>query len=401
VVRYLDSTVELDDYNGMYAGDRFSSWLAPIPNAPEPNGLKERRTESEQLFGRINFRNDFLEDRFTSVLSLQTARQDNDNFDNDGLPSYDYSGENREATWQGTARLIDHNTITTGVGYYREAMNSDSDFINDKSSETLSVWGQDQFMIGDMLDIVAGLRYDDHDRFGNKTTYRLAPAVYVDATGTVFKASYGTGFRAPSLYELYSFFGNEGLDAEESEGWDFGVEQRLLADRLTLGLTYFALNFEDRIDYDFFLNKYAQQEGVTRTSGVEATAAFAATDSLDLGLAYTYTDTEDPAGARLARRPLNKASANATYHFGEKGSVNCDLIWSDKRDATTFALDKDFNSVGTLDSYTVVNLTGRYFVRENVELYAKVDNLFNEYYEEAWSYATPGLSGFLGIRVKY
>ncbi|MFN2369338.1 MAG: TonB-dependent receptor domain-containing protein, partial [Desulfurivibrionaceae bacterium] len=108
--------------------------------------------------------------------------------------------------------------------------------------------------------------------------------------------------------------GNETLGAEESEGWDLGIEQRLMAGRLSIGLTYFALNFDDRIDYDFALSKYAQQDGVTRTRGVETAAKFAATDSLDLGLTYTYTDTEDPDGARLVRRPLNKASINATYY---------------------------------------------------------------------------------------
>ncbi|MFO7604801.1 MAG: TonB-dependent receptor [Desulfurivibrionaceae bacterium] len=401
VIRHLDSTVELDDYNGSYAGDRFASWFAPTPNAPEPDGLKERRTESEQLFARINFHNSFLNGRLSSDLALQSARQDRDSFDNDGLPSYDFTGENREATWQGSVRIMESNLVSVGAGVIREEMNSDANAIVDKTAETLSVWGQDQIMIGEALDIVAGLRYDDHDRFGGKATYRLAPAYYLDATSTTFKAGYGTGFRAPSLYELFSFYGNETLGAEESEGWDLGVEQRLLAGRLSLGLTYFALNFDDRIDYDFALSQYAQQDGVTRTRGVETAAKFAATDSLDLGLTYTYTDTKDPDGARLVRRPLNKASIYATYYFGEKGSINCDLIWVDERDASPFAADGSGNPVGTLDSYALVNLAGRYLVAENLELYAKVDNLFDEYYEEAWSYATPGLSGYLGVRVKY
>jgi vitamin B12 transporter len=401
VIRHLDSTVELDDYNGSYTGDRFAAWFAPTPNVPEPDGLKERRTESEQLFARINFHNSLLNDRLSSDLALQSARQDRDSFDNDGLLSYDYTGENREATWQGSVRIMESNLVTVGAGIIREEMNSDFESVIDKTAETLSVWGQDQIMIGEALDIVAGLRYDDHDRFGGKATYRLAPAYYLDATSTTFKAGYGTGFRAPSLYELFSFYGNETLGAEESEGWDLGVEQRLLAGRLSLGLTYFALNFDDRIDYDFVLSKYAQQDGVTRTRGVETAMKFAATDSLDLGLTYTYTDTEDPDGARLVRRPLNKGSINATYYFGEKGSINCDLIWVDERDASPFAADGAGNPVGTLDSYGLVNLAGRYLVAENLELYAKVDNLFDEYYEEAWSYATPGLSGYFGVRVKY
>ena len=80
----------------------------------------------------------------------------------------------------------------------------------------------------------AGARLDRHTRSGTAVTYRIAPAYFLEATGTRFKATLGTGFKSPSLYQLYApgtFWGpigNERLKPEESRGWDAGIEQYLL-----------------------------------------------------------------------------------------------------------------------------------------------------------------------------
>ncbi|MBU0485293.1 MAG: TonB-dependent receptor [Proteobacteria bacterium] len=396
VVRYLDSSVELDDYNYSTGslGDRIGGW-DPDPlksNLPEPDGLKKSRAESKELFARLNLHNSFADDKFSSDLALQSANHNRDSFDNDGLPSYDYNGTSREVTWQGGAHLHEANLITIGVGHQREEMESTAEAITDKNAETISYWLQDQILVGDNFDLVVGGRLDDHDKFGSEFTYRIAPAYTLAATKTTFKANYGTGFRAPSLYELYSAYGSDVLEAEKSTGWNLGAEQELLAGQLKLGVTYFEMKFEDRIDYDFVLWHYAQQPGDTRTKGVETVIGYTPTESLTLQLSYTYNNTEDPNGKRLARRPMNKIFFDARYRIGEKASISMDLNWAGERDCITTA------PVETLDSYTVVNLATTYDLTEQIQFYGRVDNLFDEKYEEAWSYATPGLSAYVGMK---
>jgi vitamin B12 transporter len=399
ILRNLDSEVELDDWDflGGYSGDRFD----PVTSLPDPTGKKERKTTSDQSFGRINVHNHFFDRFFESNLYYQVSNQKREDFDNDGTRSYDHDGETWELGWQGGLNFDDINILSFGATHFNETMDSDSSNIHDKDADTRSLWAHDQLFLGDSLVLVGGVRHDDHDRFGGKTTYRFAPAYTITETQTTFKASYGTGFRAPSLFELYSAYGSETLKPEESEGWDMGFEQGLMDKKIRFGLTYFSTTYTDLIDYDMATWKYTQLPGETKTKGIEAFVGWTPVSDLDVLLNYTYNDTEDPEGERLVRRPLNKIYLNARYRPIMKVLLNIDLYWVDDRKAISAAGDKDGNPVYKLDSYALVNLSAYYDISNYVQVYARIDNFFDEEYEEAWSYATPGLSGYLGIKLSY
>ena len=407
VFRHQESEIETDDWGPGYAGDRFDYDFATWTYAPTPGGPKEQRTESKQTLTRLEVHNLFFDSLFESNLYYQLSAQNRDSFNADGDKSYWYDGRTSEAGWQGSLNFNDINTLSFGATYFQEEMKSGT--IDEKDVYTQSFWVQDQAFFGDYFVFVAGLRYDDHETFGDKVTYRLAPALNIPQTGTTFKGSYATGFRSPSLFELYSEYGSTDLDAEESEGWDVGIEQSLWADKVRFGVTYFELDFDDRIAWDpnriipgaSFPGGYNQLEGKTRTSGFEAFVQWRPVSALSFMVNYTYNDTEDPDGKRLVRRPLNKVSFNSGCRLSEKLLLNLDVSWTDDRDSTTSALDKDSNSVDTLDSYTLVNLSARYDICDHFQIYGRIDNLFDEEYEEAWSYATPGLSGYIGFKFSY
>jgi vitamin B12 transporter len=401
MMRYIDSEVDEDDYNwNGYVGDRFDTvgW----DQVAAPDGATKRRTEHEQVFARAACEAHLLDDLLVSRLAYQLGSQDRQSYDNDGFDLYDYDGMTHEITWQGDFYYRDRHVLSLGAGYFYEEMKSRSSGFPENDANITSAWVQDQWTPVSGLVVVAGARLDDHDRFGSETTWRLAPAYTMARTGTTFKASYGTGYRAPSLYELYSDYGNENLDAETSEGWDVGIEQGLLDRRLTCGLTYFEMDFDDRIDYDFLTWKYSQMPGTTETRGIEFFVDYTPVSFLDLAFNYTYTDTEDPDGGRLTRRPLNRVFASARWRcLNDRGQVNLDMLWVDDRAASESAGDLNGDRVGTLDAYTVVNLAAHYDVNEHLRLYGRIDNLFDEYYEEAWSYATPGLSAYAGAKLHW
>lgn len=411
VFRHYDAEVETDDWdyiNG-YPGDRFNSGPPTWQPTPDPDGLKKAKVKSDQTVAKVNVHNFFFDGFFESDLSVLASDLNRSGVNNDGNADYDYNGKTTEIAWKGALNFHDVNILSFGVSILKEEMSSDSSFISGESANTDSIWLQDQLFLMDSLVVVAGVRLDDHDEFGSKATYRFAPAYTFLQTGTTIKGSIGTGFRSPSLYELYSDYGNVDLDPETSKGWEIGFEQGLLEETLLFGATWFDLTFEDRIAWDFnriipgsfFPGGYDQVSGKTDTYGVEAFVEWSPITDLNLLLNYTYTKTEEPDGDPIDRRPENIVHFNSRYTLFHKLLLNLDLFWVDESKAIDSASDKNGNQVETLDSYTLVNLSASYDINDYFQVYGRVDNLFDEEYEEAWGYATPGLSGYLGVKFTY
>ncbi len=406
-VRYIDSGVEIDDasFNG-YAGDRFST-VWPWP--PQPNGLKEARNETEQLYYKFDLHNFFFDRKLESKFYYQNSGQEREIYNNDGARTNAYDGNSYEYGWQGGFNLHESFLFGVGASYFEEAFDTDTSL--EKDSDIASFWGQGQWFYGDSFIVSGELRSDDHKEFGQKTTYRLAPSYEVIKTGTTLKASYGTGFRAPSLYELYAdpvpawgfLGGNSALNPETSVGWDAGFEQPLLDRKVTAGATYFSTDYDDRIIYTgaFPNSTYKNDQGVTKTKGVEAFVQWMPLAVVDFTLNYTYTSAHDPNDDRLAYIPLNKFTFNTKYRPTEKLHLNLDVYWVDERDTKSFNKDKYGNPAGALEAYTLVNISGSYDINQHLQFYGRVDNVFDEYYEELWSYATPGFSAYAGIKVTY
>ncbi|MGC9520097.1 MAG: TonB-dependent receptor plug domain-containing protein, partial [Desulfuromonadaceae bacterium] len=387
VARYTEAKMDIDDDIG-YAIDNFI----------DPNGMKKQREESERLFGKVELVNEILDGRFESVLGYKFARQDRDSYAANGDFGYGFVGDSDEWSWQGNLSLMQHSNLSFGANLFSEEF--DSTFSKrTEEARTLSYWGQYQLILRG-FDVVAGVRYDDHEEFGGKTTWRIAPAYTFASTGTILRWVYATGFRTPSLYELYSDYGSESLDPEESTSFEIGVEQPVFNDRLVVGITYFWMEFEDRIDWAW-PDGYAQVKGESNTSGVEAFIAWYVTQELDVRLDYTYTDTENENGFRMELRPLNQIHTGINYTPVEKVGVSLDAYWVDERKAYSNAIDKDGTPVEVLDDYFLVNIAANYDLTDALRIYARVDNLLDEHYEEAWSYATPGQSFYAGAKFSF
>jgi len=403
-VRFIDAEVEIDDFAWAgYAGDRFD--FVGFIQAPSPNGPNMALTESNQIFGKIDAHNFFFDRFLESTLYYQEGRQERKTYDNDGNLSDEFDGKNYEIAWQGNLNLHGMNVVSIGTTYFNELY--DSNTSPEKSTDITSFWAQDQLSLDEDFSFVAGLRYDDHKNFGNKTTYRIAPAYTINQTETTLKASYGTGFRSPSLFELFAdpvpawafLGGNPDLKPETSIGWDVGIEQKLSKNNAKIGATYFAMVFEDRINYTG--GTYDNDIGETKTDGIEAFVQWMPAPVLDFLLNYTYTTSRDPDGNQLIYQPLNKISLNTKYYIFEKGILNLDIYWVDERDTGSFDMDENGNPAEKLDAYTLVNVSALYDINDSLQVYGRVDNLFNQFYEESWSYATPGLSAYIGVKVSY
>jgi vitamin B12 transporter len=232
--------------------------------------------------------------------------------------------------------------------------------------------------------------------FGTKTTFRIASAIIIEQSGTKLKGSAGTGFKAPTLYQLYSDYGDENLKPEDSIGWDIGLEQSVFEKKLIVGATYFYNEFENMIDFDSATWTYVNV-AEAETKGVEIFGTAQPAEHLDVRVSYTYTDTEDRAtGNRLIRRPKNKFGIDFDYRFLEAANLNMGIVYVGMRDDDDFAAYPATRI--NLDGYILANLAGAYRITKHIELFGRAENLFDQDYEEVTGYGTPGISGFGGIK---
>ncbi len=323
-----------------------------------------------------------------------------------------YDGRKYKLDWQNNFILPANNVITFGVEtetdqaetmfYSLSAFGPYESLLPKSEVTTTGVYLQDQFKFANSFFATGGVRYDHHNKFGGAFTYRIAPAYIFWQTGTKFKATVGTSFKAPSIFYLFDpFFGNEYLNPEKSFGWDVGIEQFFWADRVTFGLTYFNNNYKDLIGLDENFKSFNIDK--VRTDGVEFFFSTNPAKKLYVKTIYTYTNAKNKSensadfNKTLLRRPKTKIAYLVNYSFNEKTNLNLEIIYVSERN------DRDFSSFPAkevkLDAYTLVNLAAHYDMFNFLRIYARVENLFDAQYEEIFGFGTPGLSFFGGLKL--
>lgn len=406
-VRYTEANMELDAWGPGYAGDAFAMDRATFTYEPAPQGSTKSEVDSERLFNNIKLDYSWgQKQQWHTQLAYNYSRQERDRLDNQGTANGDYLGQTHKWAWQTDWQWHPQWRLAMGLMHKEEEMESQVPTPVDAQAQTQSLWLQQQGHWGPWQ-LVAGGRYIHHEDAGEEFVWRLAPAYTIEATGTRLKASYATGFRAPSLYELFSAYGKEDLEAEESYSWEMGLEQPLGA-HWQVALTWFRQEFEDRIAWDperiipgqAFPGGYNQLEGETTTQGLETLLQWRPDSPWQGQLDYTYTDTEDPDGARLVRRPLHRVHSQLAWK-PQHWQLVLDGYWVSQRDAISSAKTEAGQKVTTLDDYVRFDCAAQYLFGQHWRWHARIENLLDEDYEEAWSYATPGFSVYTGLTATF
>ncbi len=324
-------------------------------------------------------------------------------------------GERTKFDWRGEVGVIPGQTVVLGLEDQKESLRTDSTFtaLGAQTTTTASTGNKAAYVelqsnFYDRFFLVSNIRYDDNDSFGAHTTWRVAPAFIVPGTETKLKATYGTGFKAPTLVELFvnnpSIFqvANPNLLPETSTGYDVGFEQPVLNGRVSFGVTYYENNVKNLIINVFngatFTANY-QNVGRARTYGTESFVSATVTDQFKVRFDYTTTHTRDEStDLGLLRRPGNKTSVAAVWTPLNELTIAATLVhvssWVDvNRDTALFIPRLD------APAYTTFNLAANYAVNKNVTAFARADNLFNEQYQNPYGFLRPGLGVYVGLRV--
>jgi vitamin B12 transporter len=260
------------------------------------------------------------------------------------------------------------------------------------ANQTDSAFAELALTPAERLTLTIAARTDDSERFGNFDTYRLTGAYVLSSNGpeTKLRASWGTGAKAPGLYQLFDpTYGNQNLSVEASEGYDIGVDW-FWAGGSRLEVSYFNLDIDNEIDFQWpigYLNL-----GETEARGVETYYSRPIGRRVDWSLSYAYLASHDRQSDTWLGRPRN----TATMKFAIDATSELKL--------TARARYRSANAAsfgGTTDSFVVMDLLASYAVNDTVEIYGRLVNLFDEDYQYEWGSSTYDRSAFAGVRVRY
>ncbi len=321
---------------------------------------------------------------------------------NGPIPS---SGDRIKLDWQGQVAVADGETIVLGAETTRDAIHVPII----AGITTNAGYGELQSslpgLLGSGVDFhnSVSVRYDDNSRFGNKATWHIAPVLAIAATDTRLHASYGTGFKAPSLDQLFEsfpaffFFANPNLKPETSAGYDVGIDQMLFG--VTGGATWFHNDIKNLIATDPITFSTDVNIGRARTEGLETYLAWKPLDTVKLRLDYTYTEALDLAlRQELVRRPKNKVSGDVRWQAMDALSIDASLLyvgsWIDG--------SRDF-SVSRLNAhpYVTADIAASYALTDNFALTGRVANLLDKTYENPTGFLQPGRAFYAGIKANF
>ena len=383
VVRYTDATL-------LFTGD------SGFPSVPNPT---QSTHAVQQLYNRDEAVLSLYDGRIRNYFGVNYANNRSFDIAPTDLFATITTGERVKYDWHSVTELAPGNNLIIGAEQQTDRIDT-TGFSAENGNKAGFVELQSSFARRFFL--TANIRDDFNDQFGEHATYRIAPAVIIPFTETKLKASYGTGFKAPSLSELYqnfpdfNFFGNPNLKPEQSEGYDAGFEQPLFDDRVRFGSTYFHNSITNLITTNDTFTSYANI-GLATTEGTENFVSVQIAERFGVRADYTFTRAIDAStGLQLLRRPKEKWSATATWLPIDPLTLSATVLHvSDWLDVTRDGMQSGIVAPG----YTIVNLRADYAISDQVKVFGRVDNLFNLHYQNPTGFLAPGLGVFGGIRV--
>lgn len=333
-------------------------------------------------------------------------------------------------------KMDDNNTLTFGAEYKKDIMNGThlkgrgtdqhdvtvngkSKTSSEVSSETAAVYLQNEWKIGDKLLLIPAVRIDHHDSFGTHTSPKLG-ATYKLSENARVKANWGKGYRAPTLYELYSqmekvgmapmpvnVIGNPDLQPEESTNFDFGFEAE--KGKVNGKVTYYHNKIKNMIDGgDYDPDKLAQNiiwskyinRGEVEIKGLESEIGYNFDEHWSVRGVYNYLDAKDlETGDRLGYRARHNGLIQLTYTDAKENPLTVNLYnryYFNYHQSNTDGYQQDY-------SYSITGLTVSKQFNKNYRVYAGVDNIFNKsfLYDTYHTYSIDGRTWRVGAEMTF
>lgn len=361
----------------------FDDFQAAPPFLPtDGDGVSDRETRGLRAFATVRtgaWTHDFALSGYTT-----------DRVSTSGGFSTEFQSRRLAADYLASGRLSDTLQLSFGLSWLDEraeyaALPGGSQDTTSAGAFAEAVWSPSAD-----LDVTGTIRHDDHSEFGGFTTGRLAFA-WRPADGTVIRGAAATGYRPPSIGELFdnygTFVGNPNLQPETSRTLELGID-RVFANGAELSATVFDTRIDDLVTFVFGAPSTLENiAGESRIRGVEISGRFPVTDRIATYGAATFLDAEDATGTALPRVPRRDVVLGLEADLSDRlsGDVSVRMV----------------GGVPDLENYKVLNAGFTYQLSDTVEAFVRGHNLTNEQYQTAPGYGTADRSVFVGLRARY
>jgi vitamin B12 transporter len=401
-LRYIDKFSDRDAFGG----------AGPLATAVDDRSVLDHRI----FLGGANLRWDMLDGRLTH--EFRASRNETVTADDDVLfGTFRNVSEANKAAYHATYRLDTpaiwgKHSVSALVAHEAEQFTSKGSFSSgDGERSQIAFAGEWRGALADRLFLTAGVRHDDNNNFQDFTTWRLAASLKVPEFNVRPHASVGTAVKLPTMFEQFGttsmFVPNANLQPEESFGWDVGLEFAFLRGKATLDVTYFNADLTNKIfgtapgPIPGTITS-VNLPGESARQGIEVAARLMLTRDLSLGAAYTFTDARDADGKREIRRPPHAARADLGYTFaGGRGAANLAVVYNGDTNDLAFELPFFNQQRVVLDRYWLVNASVSYKLQPGVEVFGRVENLFDERYQEVFGFEAAPITAFAGIKLTF
>jgi vitamin B12 transporter len=333
--------------------------------------------------------------------AFAVSRFDIDRTQRNAFGPFATEGDRTRVEYLGSVAPASDLLLQYGADYAHER--AGSNFAARESTDIVGAFVQSTWTPSEALTLDAAARIDEHSEFGTYPTGRITLA-WLPEPDTTIRGSLGTGFRAPSIFELYdAFSGNSRLDPETSVSADLGVARRFADGRGEASATAFWIEVDDLIEFDPATFVFFQRDGTATSRGVELSGRWEFSEAVALSGAYTYTDAEVPGGARRDRIPRHDLALAMSGRVAERLSydLGASLVWDYVDDSARDFTGAVIESRGFAENFVVVDARIAYALTDAVDLYVRGANLLDERYQTARGYSASDRAFFAGLTARF
>ena len=369
LLSYMESQVEFDSYGfatGVQDGDE--------------------RSNTDEFIGSISALFDLFDDKLQNSIFISQSDINRDYYSN-GSFSFGAEGKRELIRYQGNIEVNEFNKIAFGLESEESKVDVDESTID-------GYFLLYEFRPNSKIIISTGIRNDDHEGFGSKTTRRIS-GTFKPSDNLIIRSSWGEGFKVPTIFQSTYFCcgatsANSSIRPETSTSYDFGFELFFNEMNSNFSITYFNQDINDQINFSFGVGGYENIDKVN-SEGFEIALDYQISKLMSLYLNYSYIDSVDGNGSSLFYVAKDSGEAGLIYEPNNSYSGSIIARYN----------GSESSSYGKIDSWIRFDVNGSYKLSGTNELYFRIENLLDEEYQQIFGYGTPERSGFIGLRSKF